>query len=140
LAIIVSAAWLAFLIVARNWAKLLWRVRRKLIASYLILGLVPVVLVLLFTLVGGVVLYDNVAAYLFRQGLDDVIEDVHQIAETAAIEIGRNPNIAATVITNRYLNRASRFPELSLAVVPIGAAARPAAVVTAGAWRHLKPP
>ena len=37
-----------------------------------------------YPLAGGVVLYDNLAAYLFRQGLNEVIDEVHAIAETAA--------------------------------------------------------
>jgi len=43
-----AVAGLASLAVWRNRRRLLWRVRRKLILSYLLLGLVPVVLVLVF--------------------------------------------------------------------------------------------
>ena len=74
---------------SRNRRTFLWRVRRKLILSYIFLGLVPAVLIVAFALAGGAVLYNNVAAYLFHESFDDLVEDVHQIAETAALEIGR---------------------------------------------------
>jgi serine phosphatase RsbU (regulator of sigma subunit) len=140
LSLIASAVWLIVLIVARARGRFLWRVRRKLILSYIIIGFVPVLLVALFSLVGGIVLYDNAAAYLFHQGLDDIVDEVHQVADTAAIEIGRNPATAASVIENRYRNRASRYPLLSLAVVPVGSPAKTGNVVTAGPWQHTTPP
>jgi sigma-B regulation protein RsbU (phosphoserine phosphatase) len=138
LASIGAFGWLAALTLARNWRKLLWRVRRKLILSYLFFGLVPVVLVIVFVLVGGIVLYDNIAPYLFHQGLDDVIDEVHEVADTAAIEIGRTPSIAQTVIDNKFANLSGRFPELSLAVIPVGATKAEPAI--AGPWRHVRTP
>jgi sigma-B regulation protein RsbU (phosphoserine phosphatase) len=140
LASILSGGWLLALVLARNWRKLLWRVRRKLILSYLFFGLVPVVLVLVFVFVGGIVLYDNIAPYLFHQGLDDVVDEVHQIADTAAVEIGRTPSIAQAVIANKYANLSSRYPGLSLVVVPPSGAARSADQPTAGPWQHVKSP
>src|SRR5437870_1665476 len=76
LALLTSGLWIGVLLVARNRRKLLWRVRRKLILSYVLIGFVPVVLIVAFALVGGVVLYNNVAAYLFHEEIDDVVEEV----------------------------------------------------------------
>jgi len=142
LALITSSVWFVVLLIARNRRKLLWRVRRKLIVSYLLIGFVPVVLVVSFALAGSVVLYNDVAAYLFHEELDDMIEEARQIAETSAIEIGRNEtgrNVrgAEAVIENKVANLSARYPALSITVIP-AERGRPAAV--AGPWRHADPP
>jgi phosphoserine phosphatase RsbU/P len=139
LAFFVAAAWLAVLLIGRNWRLFLWRVRRKLILSYVFLGFVPVVLVVAFALAGGVVFYTNVAAYMFHEGFDDVVDNVQQIAETSAIEIGRNPDAILPALQRKYANLATQYPALSLAVVP-AAAGTAGPVVSAGAWHHLPPP
>jgi sigma-B regulation protein RsbU (phosphoserine phosphatase) len=145
LACVVALAWLGGLAIVRNRRVLLWRVRRKLILSYVFLGFVPVVLIAAFVLAGGVLLYMTVAQYVFRAGFADLVEDVEQIAETTAVEIGRTPSQAQAVVERKYANLAGEYPELSLAVVPVTAArssaggGSPAAVV-AGAWRHVNPP
>ena len=53
--------------------------RRKLILSYVFLGFVPVILVVAFALAASVVLYINVAAYVFHEGFGNLIDDVYQI-------------------------------------------------------------
>src|SRR5262245_15063989 len=47
------------------WAKrrLLWRVRRKLILSYIFVGLVPGLLIIAFFLIAGLILFFNVSTY-----------------------------------------------------------------------------
>jgi hypothetical protein len=47
------------------WARrrLLWRVRRKLILSYVFVGVVPVMLVIAFFLLAGLLLFFNVSSY-----------------------------------------------------------------------------
>jgi sigma-B regulation protein RsbU (phosphoserine phosphatase) len=138
--LILSTAWVIALLVTRNRGKLLWRVRRKLLLSYLFLSVVPIVLVIAFALAGGVVLYDNLAAYLFRQGLNDVIEEVHTISETCAAEIGRNPAVAAAVANSKYSNWASHYPNLSFAIVPTSRNASVERTLTSGPWRHATAP
>ncbi len=140
LALIASGAWIVATAAVRNRRRLLWRVRRKLILSYLFLGVIPVVLVITFALAGGVVLYDNVAAYLFRQGFDAAIADVHEIAETAAIEIGATPSAAGAALANRYASAHARYPGLSMAVVPGSAPGGGRSVLTAGPWAHAPAP
>src|SRR5262245_15383897 len=50
------------------WAKrrLLWRVRRKLILSYIFVGLVPGLLIIAFFLLAGLMLFFNVSSYLVQ--------------------------------------------------------------------------
>ncbi len=145
---LVGSAWLAGIVISRNRRAFLWRVRRKLLLSYVFLGVVPVVLIVAFVLAAGVLLYVTVAAYVFRESYGDSVELVRQIAETSAVEIGRTPTLAETGLERRYDNLRANLPELSLALVPAGGSAnarpgrtdRRADVLVAGAWRHLPPP
>jgi sigma-B regulation protein RsbU (phosphoserine phosphatase) len=146
-----SGTWLLALAIAQNRRRLLWRVRRKLILSYMLVGLVPVVLVLMFVVFGGWLLYINVASYLFRDGLRDFVEDVYIYAESSAVEIGRSPQTIRPAIERKYANLASTYPQLSLAVMPIppldgdGDLASFAKAVkdelfAAGPWEHASVP
>jgi sigma-B regulation protein RsbU (phosphoserine phosphatase) len=140
LAFIVATVWLLGLLMASR-RRLLWRVRVKLILSYVFLGFVPVVLVVTFALAGGSVLYNNVAAYLFHEGVRDIMDDVRQAAEAAAAQISSEPGDAAATLGRTYSGLIARYSEMSLAVVrtapdatSANAPERP--VTTAGAWRH----
>jgi len=145
-----SLAWLAVLAVVHNRRQLLWRVRRKLILSYVFLGVVPVVLVMAFALAGGWVLYINVAAYMFHDGFAAIREDIRQFAETSAVEVGRAPDNAGPALTRKYENLRAQYPLLSLAVVATTADAAPAGgsdaaadltpLAASGPWRHDRPP
>ena len=61
--------WRLFVLMKR---RLLWRVRRKLILSYIFIGVVPSLLIIGFFLLGGVLVFMNVSAYLFKDGYDDM--------------------------------------------------------------------
>ena len=67
-----TSSWRLFVLMKRQ---LLWRVRRKLILSYIFIGVVPALLIVVFFLFGGVLLFMNVSAYLFKDGYDDVVEN-----------------------------------------------------------------
>ena len=56
--------------------RLLWRVRRKLILSYIFIGVVPALLILGFFLLSTGFFAGTVAAYLFRDGYEDVTRQV----------------------------------------------------------------
>src|SRR5687767_12330923 len=90
-AVRVSILWLGVLIVVRYRQQFLWAVRRKLILSYLFLGFVPVLLIVVFASVGAGILHGSTAAHLFNGGLEDLKSEVHQLAATTAAEIGTAP-------------------------------------------------
>ena len=140
LTLLVSGAWLVGLLIARNRRRLLWRVRRKLLLSYLFLSVVPIVLVLTFALAGAVVLYDTLAAYLLRQGIEDVVGEVQAIAAAGAAEVGRRPAAAAALVAARYENWSSRFSDVSVAVVPFALGSDAGDPVRAGPWKGAVPP
>ena len=141
----VAILWLVALVVVRQRRRFLWRVRRKLILSYLFLGFVPVALIGLFVLAGGFVLHTSAAGYLFNEGLDDVLSDVARVASTSASEIGDTLITAEVVLTRRYNLLVPQYRGLSLAVVSIsppgGLAPVPSEpVARGGAWNHTRVP
>src|SRR6266542_3546306 len=46
--------------------RLLWRVRRKLIISYIFIGFIPSLLIVAFFLLGGLFLFSNFSSYLVQ--------------------------------------------------------------------------
>src|ERR1043166_1544190 len=82
---------LAVAIAAFSWRlfaqmkrQLLWRVRRKLILSYIFIGVIPSVLILTFFLFAGSLVFMNVSAYLFKDGYDGVLDDARVSAQAGA--------------------------------------------------------
>ena len=69
--------------------RLLWRVRRKLIVSYVFIGFVPVLLIVAFFLLAGGFMLLTVSSYLVTNGLNDVVDEAAVLAQGAAEEIWR---------------------------------------------------
>jgi sigma-B regulation protein RsbU (phosphoserine phosphatase) len=95
--------------------RLLWRVRRKLILSYIFIGVVPALLILVFFLFAGSLVFMNVSAYLFRDAYDKVIEDARVSAQAAATAIARTPDRIEETIERVHAIRASTYPAMSVA-------------------------
>ena len=144
-ALVVSGLWVLWRVVAVARRRLLWRVRRKLIISYIFIGVVPALLVVAFFLFAGLLMFFHVSAYLFKRGIDDVMEDARSVAQTAAIELRRGRGEAATreVLERKLANSASEYPMLSIAVAPRSVGregARSTEGLAAGPWAHDSPP
>ncbi len=137
LAFLGAGVWLLVVAIARNRRRLLWRVRRKLILSYIFIGLFPVLLVAMFAFAVAEVFYIDVSAYMFHEGFNDLTSNVQQFAETSAIEVARSPTAIESGIERKVANLESQFTELSMAVVPVRGGG---AVVAAGPWQHASPP
>ena len=95
--------------------RLLWRVRRKLILSYIFIGVIPSLLILVFFLFAGSLVFMNVSAYLFKDGYDTIVENARLSAQAAATEIARNPASAPETIQRVHRIRASAYPAISIA-------------------------
>ena len=104
--------WRLFVQVKR---RLLWRVRRKLILSYIFIGVIPSLLILVFFLFAGSLVFMNVSAYLFRDAYDKMIDDARISAQAAATEIARNPAAAEETIERVHRIRRPRIPAISVA-------------------------
>jgi sigma-B regulation protein RsbU (phosphoserine phosphatase) len=125
-------AWRLFVQVKR---RLLWRVRRKLILSYIFIGVIPALLILVFFLFAGSLVFMNVSAYLFKDGYDTIVEDTRLSAQAAATEIARNPASGAETIQRVHRIRLPRYPALSIAyIAPDGH------TETLGPWKTLPIP
>ncbi len=124
-----------FLLIKR---RLLWRVRRKLILSYIFIGVVPALLIIGFFLVGASVLSMNVSAYLFKDGYDEIVRDAASLAEAAGAEISRVPAGVKQTIARVQQNGAAafNFPSLSMEFIPEAKGER----VVAGDWSHIPAP
>lgn len=141
------------------WAKrrLLWRVRRKLILSYVFVGVVPGLLVITFFLLAGLILAFNVSSYLVQSRIRSLTDQARFLAQTVQLEAQRVTTREALIETleRRESSAETRYPFLSVTVVPVSgltckveppAAARvprtlPAELpLTAGSWGHLPPP
>jgi phosphoserine phosphatase RsbU/P len=141
------------------WAKrrLLWRVRRRLILSYVFVGVVPALLVITFFLLAGLILAFNVSSYLVQSRIRNLTDQARFLAQTVQIEVQRSASAAAIAETleRRQSGIEMRYPFVSAAIVPVadlsckGEPARTARVpkalpvslpVSAGAWGHLDPP
>ncbi len=110
--------------------------------SYVLLGFVPVTLVAAFMLFSSIVLYTYVSAYVFQQGMAAIEDAAHRSAEMVAQEVAATPLAATLALDREYGRRVFQFPELSIALVPVGAAApaRAAPGAAAGPWRYLAAP
>jgi sigma-B regulation protein RsbU (phosphoserine phosphatase) len=141
------------------WAKrrLLWRVRRKLILSYVFVGVVPALLVITFFLLAGLILAFNVSSYLVQSRVRNLIEQARFLAQTVQLEVQRagSTEALAETLERRRASMETRYPFLSIAVVPVtglscrvepSQAARIPRTLNAelpaasGGWAHLGPP
>jgi sigma-B regulation protein RsbU (phosphoserine phosphatase) len=130
--------------------RLLWRVRRKLILSYVFIGFVPALLLVAFSLLCGFLLFYNFSSYLVQSRLRALSDQARFYAQSAALEIQRaGGRDSASIIARRQVNASGQYPEMSIAVVPInrdcaspGPAPPPPDVKpqTSGPWTHLDPP
>jgi len=147
----VGAAYFAYKLILLGKRRLLWRVRRKLILSYVFIGFIPVALIASFFLLGGFLLFYNFSSYLVQSRLSAIGDQARFLAQSTALEIQRGGGRDAdAIITRREANAEAEFPGLSVAVVPAdrscaaGAPRSPMspmpAALTAGMWAHVAAP
>src|SRR5579862_4962872 len=130
--------------------QLLWRVRRKLILSYLFIGFTPVILIASFLLLCGFLLFYNFSSYMVQNRLKAYSDEAAFLARAAVLEIdGRGARDAGEILARRQASAAGDREGLSLAVVPvarscagtaIGASTGVVAAASAGPWTHIEPP
>jgi sigma-B regulation protein RsbU (phosphoserine phosphatase) len=147
LAILVSALVIGYRVYAIARHRLLWRVRRKLILSYIFIGVVPVILVAIFFTLGGLLFFLNVSQFMVRSHVTAVVDGAQFLAQAAAPALERGTSAAQLMplLTTRQTAASVRYPLVSYAVVPTerscgGEAADPAPKVVAGPWTHMEAP
>ena len=128
--------------------RLLWRVRRKLILSYIFVGFIPAILIVVFFLLGGFLLFYNISSYLVQSRLRAVGDEMRFLARSTALEIQRaGGRDVSSIVGARQTSAAQQFPGISFAVVTV---TRPCAdradeagappLATAGPWAHADAP
>jgi sigma-B regulation protein RsbU (phosphoserine phosphatase) len=137
-ALAVSVGFFVWRLVLLTKRRLLWRLRRRLILSYIFIGVVPALLIVAFFLLSAWMVTMNLSAYFFKDGFEDILDDAQLIAQAVASELGREPSQAPQTIARVHKNAAPSYPGLTLAFVPLTSDAPPAAHV--GAWEHVQPP
>src|SRR5688572_24393866 len=125
-------AWRLFVQIKR---RLLWRVRRKLILSYIFIGVIPSLLILVFFLFAGSLVFMNVSAYLFKDGYEQIVENARLSAQAAATEITRNPASAVETIERVHRIRAATYPAISIAYLASDGSRK-----TVGPWNRVPVP
>jgi len=132
--------------------RLLWRVRRKLILSYIFIGAIPALLIIAFFLLGGFLLFSNFSSYILRVRLQELSERAYAAADATALELRlAGASDVRGILARRQRVLARETAAASVAVVPLAAACddarraepaagRPRPVNTAGPWAHLDPP
>lgn len=155
LALVFAAAYAVGRTLMWGRRRLLWRVRRKLILSYIFVGLVPGLLIITFFLLAGLLLFFNVSSYLVQSRVRSLADQARFLAESTILDLQRSgtPGGVDEAVDRRQEGAETRYPFLSIAIVPAfdlrcpeRSAARPFKVdvgalpVFAGPWRHLDPP
>ena len=128
---------------------LLWRVRRKLTLSYIFIGFVPALLIIVLSLASGLLLFFMVSQYLASAAVEARAEQARMLAESATVGLQGATTDAERLarLERRQAGVEKTLPFVSFALVPVRGgcdgstetAAVPAAAA-AGPWRHLDPP
>jgi serine phosphatase RsbU (regulator of sigma subunit) len=96
---------------------LLWRIRSKLILSYLFIGLVPIVLATCFFLLAGLLLVNLVAAHLVTVDLERMTGRLATLAETVLPALPADDAAAAAVLEARLEPARDVHPRLAYVLV-----------------------
>jgi phosphoserine phosphatase RsbU/P len=121
--------------------QLLWRVRRRLILSYIFIGVVPSLLIVIFFLLGGLLIFMNLSAYLFKDGYDAALNQVRVVTSGAAAEITRAPESASQSLARTQRNAALLYRGISFVFIPAReGTASLGARLPFGPWEHTPPP
>ena len=150
IAIAVGLVYFAFRLFIIAKRHLLWRVRRKLILSYLFVGFVPALLIVAFFLLCGYLLFYNISSYLVQSRLRALGDQARFLAQTTALEIQRaGGRELPRILARRQAGAADQFPGLSIAVIPVSRTCEAMTEVaplpdvrrqTAGPWAHVDAP
>src|SRR5436190_10783309 len=89
LAVAAGATYFLFRLSIIAKRKLLWRVRRKMILSYIFIGFFPALLIVIFFLLSGYLLFYNFGSYLVQSRLRALSDQARFLAQSTALEIQR---------------------------------------------------
>jgi len=137
--------------------RLLWKVRRKLIISYIFIGFIPSILIIAFFLLGGLFLFSNFSSYLVQSQFRTLEDRAESAAAALALDIQRAGRTdLRTILARRQATLDGERPGASVAALrltrpcgdagptddrtPPPPASTTALVLSAGPWTHVDPP
>jgi sigma-B regulation protein RsbU (phosphoserine phosphatase) len=151
IALAIGTGYFIYQLIVLAKRQLLWRVRRKLILSYVFIGFVPAILLVSFFLLSAFLLFYNISSYLVQSQFRAIEERSRFLAQSIALEIQRGSGRdSGAVLVRRQDNGDEEFPGLSMALVPMDrpcqagsrrdtpAPDQPA--ISSGPWAHVAPP
>jgi serine phosphatase RsbU (regulator of sigma subunit) len=119
LALIVLAVATVYRVTTLARSSLLWRVSRKLILSYILVGAVPILLLVTFALVALLLVFFDISSYLVHDRVAHLTEQASVFARTTMFEIERAERSERDdIIQRRQSAIASRYPGVSVALMP----------------------
>ncbi len=117
LTLIALAAFTTFRLVRLTRSGILWRVSRKLVLSYILVGAVPILLLVTFSALAFLLMFFDIGSYLVRDRFDEIVEQARVFGRTTLFEIERaEPAARATIIERRQLAISARYPHASLSL------------------------
>ena len=136
--LVVGLGYLLVRVLALLQRRLLWRVRRKLVLSYILIGFVPIVLVVLFFLMLGVLMLGTESSSRVQASFEDMVSDAAGLAATTAVDLRglADPAAVRSVLNRRIEGVERQYPLASIAVVPRTEGDGDPAGATAGSWQH----
>jgi sigma-B regulation protein RsbU (phosphoserine phosphatase) len=120
LLIVLYAAWGVYRLVRAGRWRLLWRIRTKLILSYLFIGLVPVVLLVIFFFIAGVLFVSLEASHLVTSELDSLGQALETVARTGTTGLPAGDAAAAATLQERLLPARALHPKIAYALLRNG--------------------
>jgi serine phosphatase RsbU (regulator of sigma subunit) len=118
LALIVLASFSIYQLTQLVRARMLWRVRRKLILSYILIGAVPFLLLVAFSVLGFLLVFFDISSYLVQNRLNGLTDQANTLAHTTMIEVERTAfEGRPDVLSRRQSVLETRYPGISLSMV-----------------------
>ena len=117
LALVALAAASIYRITNAARSGVLWRVSRKLILSYLLVGAVPILLLVTFSFLAFLLICFDVSSYLVRSRVTTLSEQAHALAAATLDEIGSSSD-SRTIAARRGRDAGARFFGATVSVFP----------------------
>ncbi len=134
--------------------RLLWRVRRQLILSYVFIGVIPALLLVTFFSLAGILLFANIGSYLIQSRIRALEDEARVVATDIGRALNESTGGAASAtaaigpgLAQRLRPYDATYPGVSARVLSADARCGGGGELTAdteawmaGAWSHMTPP
>jgi sigma-B regulation protein RsbU (phosphoserine phosphatase) len=111
--LIILGGWIMLRLTRIGMRKAIWRLRNRLLVTYLFIALIPVLLIVTLAGLGGYAMFNQLAVYLASSELERRVDSLRFIAETLA---QTNPAERQDVAASVGAIHRQRFPDLTIAV------------------------